>query len=77
MVNEIAIAYGIHPSHVARWKAKALARLPEALSDGWQVKAPADLQTEAWLYQEIERLTMEAKYLRKELGLWHWSSVGE
>ena len=38
-VNEIASAYEIHPSQVAKWKAEALARLPEVLSDGRKVQA--------------------------------------
>lgn len=77
-VNEIASAYEIHPSQVAKWKAEALARLPEALADGRQVKAPADSpQTEARLYQEIGRLTMEVEYLKKKLGLCRSSSVGD
>jgi len=74
-VNEIASAYEIHPSQVAKWKAEALAHLPEVLSDGRQVKAPADSQTEARLYQEIGRLTMEVEYLKKKLGLCRSSSV--
>jgi transposase-like protein len=68
-VNEIAGAYEIHPSQVAKWKAEALARLPEALSDGRQAKAKEDSATEARLYQEIGRLTMEVEYLKKKLGL--------
>jgi transposase len=32
-VNEIASAYEIHRSLVAKWKAEALARLPELLAD--------------------------------------------
>lgn len=74
-VNEIASAYEIHPSQVAKWKSEALARLPEALSDGCQMKAPADSQIEARLYQEIGRLTMEGEYLKKKLGLCRSSSV--
>jgi len=68
-VNEIASAYEIHPSQVNKWKAEALARLPEALADGRQAKAQTDSQTEARLYQEIGRLTMEVEYLKKKLGL--------
>lgn len=68
-VNEIAGAYEIHPAQVAKWKAEALARLPEALSDGRQGKAKEDSATEARLYQEIGRLTMEVEYLKKKLGL--------
>ncbi len=74
-VNEIASAYGIHPSQVAKWKSEALARLPEVLSDGRPAKAPADSQTEARLYQEIGRLTVEVEYLKKKLGLCRSSSV--
>jgi putative transposase len=68
-VNEIASAYEIHPSQVAKWKAEALQRLPEVLSDGRQAKAPVDSQTQARLYEEIGRLTMEVEYLKKKLGL--------
>mgnify|MGYP001458540336 FL=1 len=74
-VNEIASAYEIHPSQVAKWKAEALARLPEALSDGRQSKALSDSQIEGRLYQEIGRLTMEVEYLKKKLGLCRSSSV--
>jgi putative transposase len=74
-VNEIAGAYEIHPSQVAKWKAEALQRLPEVLSDGRQWKAKEDSETEAGLYQEIGRLTMEVEYLKKKLGLCHSRSV--
>lgn len=60
-VNEIASAYEIHPSQVAKWKAKT----------------PTDSQVEARLCQEIGRLTMEVEYLKKKLGLCHSSSVGD
>jgi transposase len=67
-VNEIASTYEIHPSQVGKWKAEALARLPEVLSDGRQVKA-AGSRPEARLYEEIGRLRMEVEYLKRKLGL--------
>lgn len=73
-INEIAGAYGIHPSQVGKWKAEALARLPEVLSDGRKVARPCNGETEARLYQEIGRLTMEVEYLKKKLGLCRLSS---
>jgi transposase-like protein len=73
-VNEIAGAYEIHPSQVAKWKAEALARLPEVLSDGRSLPTAVRPETEARLYQEI-RLTMEVEYLKKKLGLCRSSSV--
>jgi transposase-like protein len=74
-VNEIASAYEIHPSQVAKWKAEVLARLPEVLSEGRKVKAEVGPETEARLYEEIGRLRMEVEYLKKKLGLCRANSV--
>jgi len=74
-VNEIASAYEIHPSQVGKWKAEALARLPEVLSDGRKVKADSSSRAEGRLYEEIGRLRMEVEYLKKKLGLCRSSSV--
>ena len=74
-VNEIAGAYQVHPSQVGKWKAEALQRLPEVLSDGRQSQAEAGSETEARLYQQIGRLTMEVAYLKKKLGLCPSDSV--
>ena len=74
-VNEIASAYEIHPSQVAKWKAEALARLPEVLSDGRKVPSGDGSKKEARLYEEIGRLRMEVEYLKKKLGLCPSSSV--
>jgi transposase-like protein len=74
-VNEIAGAYEVHPSQVGKWKAEALKRLPEVLSDGRKGKADQGSETEARLYQQIGRLTMEVEYLKKKLGLCHSGSV--
>jgi putative transposase len=67
-VNEIASAYEIHPSQVAKWKAEALARLPEVLADGRKVPVDSRPRTEARLYEEIGRLRMEVEYLKKSWG---------
>jgi transposase-like protein len=74
-VNEIASAYEIHPSQVAKWKAEALERLPEVLSDGRKSTTDQGSDTEARLYQEIGRLTMEVEYLKKKLASCRSSSV--
>jgi putative transposase len=74
-VNEIASAYAIHPSQVAKWKAEALTRLPEILSDGRRVKTDSGPETEARLYEEIGRLRREVEYLKKKLGLCRSNSV--
>jgi len=74
-VNEIASAYEIHPSQVAKWKAEALARLPEVLSDGRKLPSGDGSKKEARLYEEIGRLRMEVEYLKKKLGLYPSGSV--
>jgi transposase-like protein len=74
-VNEIASAYEIHPSQVAKWKAEALARLPEVLSDGRKLQAGDGSKKEARLYEEIGRLRMEVEYLKKKLGFCPSSGV--
>ena len=68
-VNEIASAYGVHPTQIAHWKREALATLPQILSHG---KHPVDKNSEetiAGLYQQIGQLTMEVEFLKKKLGL--------
>ncbi|MEN6426562.1 MAG: hypothetical protein ABFE13_14470 [Phycisphaerales bacterium] len=67
-VNEIRSAYEIHPSRVAKWKSGAPAYLPEVSANGRQVKTPSDSQTEARLYEEVGRLTMEVEYLKESSG---------
>jgi len=74
-VNEIASGYEIHPSQVAKWKAEALACLPEVLSDGRKVAADSGGRKEARLYEEIGRLRMEVEYLKKKLGVCPSGSV--
>ena len=74
-VNEIASRYEVHPSQVAKWKAEALARLPEVLSDGRRLPSGDGSRKEARLYEEIGRLRMEVEYLKKKLGLCPSSSV--
>ena len=68
-VNEIASAYGVHPTQIANWKREVLAAMPQILSNG---KHPVDKhsdETIAGLYQQIGQLTMEAEFLKKKLGL--------
>lgn len=74
-VNEIAGAFEVHPSQVAKWKAEALKRLPAVLSNGRSSRGRDTSEAEARLYQEVGRLTMEVTYLQKKLGLCRSGSV--
>ena len=67
--NEIASAYGVHPTQVASWKKETLKRLPEALSNGQYAKTRENEDLVNRLYQQIGQLTMENEYLKKKSGL--------
>ncbi len=73
-VNEIASAYGVHPTQVASWKKEALRRLPEVLSKGQYDKTAQNDALIERLYQQIGQLTMENEYLKKKSGLCRQSS---
>lgn len=68
-LNELAGAYGVHPTQIGVWK-KTLAEGAPSLFSG---KMERDLKkTEAdqeQLYRRIGELTMEVEYLKKKLGL--------
>jgi len=68
-VNQISAEHGVHPTQVAKWKKQALERLPEVLANGKDKNTRQQDNTEAQLYQQIGRLTMEVEYLKKKSGL--------
>ena len=67
-VNEIASAYGVHPTQIAQWKREVLAALPGILSNGKRTADQDSEQKIAGLYQQIGQLTMELEFLKKKLG---------
>ena len=68
-INEIASAYGVHPTQIANWKREVVAALPQILSSGKRAADTNADETIARLYQQIGQLTMEAEFLKKKLGL--------
>lgn len=64
-VNEIASAYGVHPTQVTNWKHQAIKRLPEIRTNGSPVLADRDEALIDRLCQQIGQLTMENEYLKK------------
>ena len=67
--NEIASAYGVHPTQVVNWKKEMLKRLPEVFSNGRYAKTRENEDLVNRLYQQIGQLTMENEYLKKKSGL--------
>jgi|SRR5687767_6561025 putative transposase len=69
MVNEIAGAYGIHPTQVTEWKRQALAELPRAMSNRRARDEKAEEELREQLYQQIGQLKVELDWLKKKSGL--------
>jgi len=68
-LNEIAAAYGVHPTIVQKWKKQVLDLLPELFVDGRSRAAHSDEQLQAQLYQQIGQLKVELDWLKKKAGL--------
>ena len=66
-VNEIASAFGVHPSQVTQWKKYPSDQLPELFSHGRARVEAADEELHDALYQQIGRLKVEPDWLRKDL----------
>ena len=67
--NEIASAYGIHPTQLAQWKKTAVTELPHIFSDK---RVRTDQDQEALrdrLYQQIGQLKVELDWLKKKSGV--------
>ena len=67
--NEIATAYGVHPSLVAQWKKQVLEQLPEIFSGGRARQEQQDEELRDQLYQQIGQLKVELDWLKKKAGL--------
>ena len=73
-VNQIAAEHKIHPTLVTRWKAEAVERMPQILSDGRGPSRAAQERREGRMLQQIGQLTMDVEFLKKKLGLCHWDN---
>jgi transposase-like protein len=63
--NEIASAYGVHPTQIAQWKKQVLDELPHFFSAHQGQREKADEALIAALYQEIGQLKVELDWLKK------------
>lgn len=68
-INEIAAAFGVHPTIVQKWKKQALDLLPDLFTDGRARSAQTDEQLRDRLYQQIGQLKVELDWLKKKAGL--------
>ena len=68
-VNEIAQAFGVHPTQVGQWK-KELLDQAGSLFDAKRGPKPMDESSSPErLYSEIGRLKMELDWLKKKSGI--------
>ena len=68
-VNEIAGAYGVHPTQIQQWKRETLEILPKSLSDKRGRKDKSQEELIAMLYQQIGQLKVELDWLKKKSAL--------
>jgi putative transposase len=69
---QIASRQGVHPNVLRKWKAQALAGLPDLFSDeekGQRALAAEHQRQLDDLYAEIGRLTTQLTWLKKKSGL--------
>ena len=64
-VHAIAARHGVHPVQVRAWKKEVAERLPEVFAGKPDADAAAAKEREKDLYEEIGRLELELKRLKK------------
>lgn len=68
-VNELASAYGVHPTQIAHWKHRLSKEMPDIFSIR-RDKRERDQETfQAQLYQQIGQLKVELDWVKKKAGL--------
>lgn len=68
-VNELASAYQVHPTQIAKWKQHLQSELPQIFSTRRQKRDHAHEDLQAQLYQQIGQLKVELDWLKKKSGL--------
>ena len=64
---ELAKEYQVHPNQISEWKRQVLANAPELFASGKKTATKTEEELTAPLYEEIGRLKMDIKWLKKKL----------
>ena len=65
-VNEVASAFGVHPSQVSQWKRQLIAEGPQMFSTKRNGSQQKEVNREPELYEQIGRLKMELEWVKKK-----------
>jgi putative transposase len=68
-VNELASAYSVHPTQIAKWKRHLQSELPQLFSTRQEKREQDHEALQAQLYQQIGQLKVELDWLKKKSGL--------
>ena len=64
---ELAREYQVHPNQISDWKRRLLRNAPELFASGKKPAARTEEELTSPLYEEIGRLKMDIKWLKKKL----------
>jgi transposase-like protein len=68
-VNELASAYGVHPTQITHWKHRLQQEVPTIFSARRAKQEHEHDDLQAQLYQQIGQLKVELDWLKKKVGL--------
>jgi len=66
-IAELAKEYQVHPNQISGWKRQVLTNVPDIFASGEKPRARTEEELTAPLYEEIGRLKMDIKWLKKKL----------
>jgi len=66
-IAELAKDYQVHPNQISGWKRQILTKAPDLFASGSKPTAKTEEELMAPLYEEIGRLKMNIKWLKKKL----------
>jgi len=66
-IAELAKEYQVHPNQISDWKRQVLTNAPDLFAPGKKPRARTEEELTAPLYEEIGRLKMDIKWLKKKL----------